>query len=116
MDIELKKKYESLKSGLKRLESAVFSIFRRCGQHFPGLKLPMIELGENVLAVTATSVLFPACDCTNRANAQEMAEKIGIRHRILELKVMAVPQLHKNTPDRCYYCKNDFFWKINHSC
>lgn len=65
-------------------------------------------LGEQVVAVTATSPLFPATELTT---AREVAASLGVRHLVLE-RELDEPGLIENSPRRCYYCKKAFFSRL----
>lgn len=59
-----------------------------------------------VTAVTFQTTLHPRCDLEN---AQAVAQKLGVRHVVLEIDEMTVPEILKNPPDRCYHCKKHLF-------
>jgi uncharacterized protein len=66
-------------------------------------------LGEDAVAITAKSCVFPARE-TEEAAAFCKAE--GIRHVILNADVFAVEHFAENPPDRCYICKKNLLTKI----
>ncbi len=59
-------------------------------------------LGQRMLAVTASSPIRPASEI---AQAQALAEEMGIRHIIVETDELDDPSFVANDPFRCYYCK-----------
>ncbi|WP_338668802.1 ATP-dependent sacrificial sulfur transferase LarE [Pseudodesulfovibrio methanolicus] len=61
-----------------------------------------LALGPRAVACTVVSELTPERD---RRRAAEVAERIGIEHRVLEISALAVPEVRRNLPDRCYHCK-----------
>jgi len=63
-------------------------------------------LGKRVLAVTASSPLYPA---EETALARRICRRIGVRHLIFESREMEMPQFRKNPRNRCYYCKWELF-------
>jgi len=67
------------------------------------LKVAHACLGERVLAVTAVSPSIPACE---RAEAEALARQIGARHEFVESHEMDDPRYVANTPERCYFCKD----------
>jgi uncharacterized protein len=73
------------------------------------LKVAVEELGERVLAVTATSSTYPERELKK---AREIAIQIGARHILVESEETEIPQFKNNPPDRCYYCKKELFQKI----
>ena len=71
--------------------------------------LAQLALGKQALAVTIDTPLLARAEL--RA-ARTLARRIGIRHRIERLNVLAEPQIAANPPDRCYYCKKIDFTRI----
>ena len=66
-------------------------------------------LGDGALAVTASSESFPEFE---RKNAEELARKLGIRHRVIRTCELDVPLFAENPPDRCYHCKMELFGRL----
>jgi uncharacterized protein len=50
----------------------------------------------------------PVCPPPDLEEARALAEKLGLRYRIIETGELEDPQFVANTPDRCYYCKQDY--------
>ena len=59
-------------------------------------------LAKNTLAVTVDSPLLPSEELPN---AKKVAKKIGIKHLIVRLDELKIPEFVKNPPNRCYLCK-----------
>ena len=59
-------------------------------------------LGEKALAVTIDSPLFPR---QQLEVAIQTACEIGIRHKIIRLSQMDIPDFSSNPVNRCYFCK-----------
>ncbi len=70
------------------------------------LKTAKDVLGENVFAVTASSIIFPE---TEIKNASKIAKKWKVRHKIIMTNEMKNPDFTSNPPQRCYFCKKEFF-------
>jgi pyridinium-3,5-biscarboxylic acid mononucleotide sulfurtransferase len=66
-------------------------------------------LGSQALAVTAESPSMPAQD---RRMAAQVADKIGIAHKIIYTRELERTEYRANPPDRCYYCKDELFEKL----
>jgi uncharacterized protein len=66
-------------------------------------------LGDRALAVTGVSPSVPPSELRE---AQELARRIGIRHLLLETDEMHNPEYVANSPQRCYYCKEELFGKL----
>lgn len=66
-------------------------------------------LGENALAVTADSPSLPE---SHKRDAEELARAIGLRHQYLETREFDNPDYVRNDPDRCFYCKDELFTRL----
>ncbi len=62
------------------------------------------ELGNNAVAVTIDSPMYPASEL---ANAKEMARRIGIEHIVINVDPLVDKSFVANPTDRCYLCKLD---------
>jgi len=63
-------------------------------------------MGNKAVAVTACSATLPAKE---RIDAGIIAGQIGIRHVLLPISELDSPDFVANTPDRCYFCKQQRF-------
>jgi pyridinium-3,5-biscarboxylic acid mononucleotide sulfurtransferase len=63
-------------------------------------------LGHAALAVTALSESFSAHD---RATVEAFVRSISLRHEFLETHELQNPSYRANSPDRCYFCKDELF-------
>lgn len=68
------------------------------------------SLGENVLAVTATSVIHPLREIER---AIHFAKENRIRHMTLRTGEMGLSAFVANGPDRCYHCKRNLFERLS---
>jgi uncharacterized protein len=66
-------------------------------------------LGEKALAVTASSPLYPSWEIEQ---AEALARKLCLRHRIIETREMEDTAFTGNPPDRCYFCKKELFQRL----
>src|SRR5690242_1851622 len=66
-------------------------------------------LGARALAVTATSETYPERE---RREAEELAVRIGGRHRVIVSEELDIPEFKDNPRNRCYYCKHELFAKL----
>jgi len=66
-------------------------------------------LGENSAAVTAVSASLPGRELKD---AQELASQIGIRHILIETGELSDPRYASNPPDRCYFCKDTLYNRL----
>ena len=66
-------------------------------------------LGENCLAITARSYLFPKRELKE---AKAYCKLLGVRHLVVEAEELKVDGFAENPKNRCYICKKDLFGKI----
>jgi uncharacterized protein len=66
-------------------------------------------LGQRALAVTATSETYPERELKE---ANELAARIGGRHRVIVSEELDIPGFAENPADRCYHCKSELFTKL----
>jgi len=66
-------------------------------------------LSETALAVTAISPSVPASEAEE---ARRLAGQIGIRHEAIETREMDRPGYVENSPQRCYFCKDELFGRL----
>ena len=66
-------------------------------------------LGDDVLAVTVVSSFMPAHE---KKEAHEIANLIGVEHRIVEVDENDIEGFTENPPDRCYICKTFLFSQV----
>ena len=67
-------------------------------------------LGDAAIAVTAVSESLAAGELEE---AQEIAQKIGIRHRVIRTEEFADPNYRRNDSDRCYFCKSELYGRLS---
>jgi uncharacterized protein len=100
---------------VQQLQQLLLS-FKSCAIAYSGgvdstflCKFAYDTLGENALAVTATSSMYPERELED---ARQFAKDIGIHHIIIHSEELDIPRFSDNPPDRCYYCKKELFQKI----
>jgi pyridinium-3,5-biscarboxylic acid mononucleotide sulfurtransferase len=67
-------------------------------------------LGDRMLAVTALSASFSQVD---RQQAEGCAAQLGLPHEFIETEELADPSYRENRPDRCFFCKDELFQKLD---
>jgi uncharacterized protein len=100
-------KLARLKSILAKYNSAIIAFSGGVDSTF--LAKVASENIKKVLLVTATSESFPFYELEE---AKELARLLNLKHRIIVTDEMKVAGYKNNSPDRCYYCKNELFDKI----
>jgi uncharacterized protein len=66
-------------------------------------------LGNQSLAVMAES---PSVPSQQRRLADQVVRQIGIGYKIIYSQELEIPEYSVNASDRCYYCKNELFAKL----
>ncbi|MDK2919419.1 MAG: pyridinium-3,5-biscarboxylic acid mononucleotide sulfurtransferase [Candidatus Petromonas sp.] len=106
--MELNQKLQKLQEILKELDSAVVAFSGGVDSTFL-LKVAHDVLGENVIAVTATSSTYPERELKE---AIKYAKEFKVRHEIIESEELDIDGFAKNPTNRCYYCKHELFSKL----
>jgi uncharacterized protein len=66
-------------------------------------------LAEAAIAVTATSESLAKGELEE---AQEIAQRLGIRHRIIRTEEFSNSNYRRNNTDRCYFCKSELYERL----
>jgi uncharacterized protein len=66
-------------------------------------------LGDAAVAVTAVS---PAVPTSEVEEARHLAGGLGIRHETIETHEMDLAGYVENSPQRCYFCKDELFGRL----
>lgn len=103
-----KRKLSDLKGILSSLKSLCIAFSGGVDSTFL-LRIAKDTLGDDVLAVTATSPAYPRHELEEAIN---LARQIGARHLIISSNELDIAGFSENTTDRCYFCKNDLFRKM----
>jgi uncharacterized protein len=67
-------------------------------------------LGDRMLAVTTLSASYSARD---RREAEAIVARCQFRHAFIETGELSNPAYRANTPERCYFCKDELFDKLD---
>jgi pyridinium-3,5-biscarboxylic acid mononucleotide sulfurtransferase len=68
-----------------------------------------LALADRAVAVTADSPSVPRAEI---AEARQLAERIGIRHHVIETSEFADANYVRNDGSRCYFCKDELYSRI----
>jgi len=107
-DMDYKHKLERLKGCLRGLSSVAVAFSGGVDSTFL-LKVSRDVLGDNVVAVTASSAAYPKRELRE---AIAFSQAIGVRHEIIESEELDIAGFAANPVNRCYLCKRELFAKI----
>ncbi len=104
-DLDLKAKYQRLSDHLKSLGKVAVAY---SGGVDSALLLYAANqaLGKDILALTASSHLFPERELKE---TKAFCAELGVRQVILPVEEMKIKGFSQNPPDRCYLCKKHLF-------
>ena len=94
---ELFKKYTALKNLLRTMDKVLIAFSGGVDSSFL-LKVAHDVLGENVLAVIATSETYPEKESQE---AIRLAESMKVRFQVIQSCEMENPDFVRNPPERC---------------
>ncbi|MBR6403137.1 MAG: ATP-dependent sacrificial sulfur transferase LarE [Eubacterium sp.] len=101
-------KYLNLKQYLQKLDSVIVAFSGGVDSTFL-LHAAKEVLGENVLAVTAKSCLFPSSEIKD---AVSLCENMDVRYKVLELNPLEIDGFKDNPKNRCYLCKKNMLMSL----
>ncbi len=67
-------------------------------------------LGDRMLAVTALSASYSERD---RREAEACVARFKLPHEFIETEELSNPSYRANNPDRCFFCKDELFEKLD---
>ena len=105
MDAEIASKYETLKSHIEHLGRVIVAFSGGVDSSLVAY-VAAETLGDNALAVTSGSKSLKRSDL---ALAGELAEKWGMRHRIIVTDEVLKPEYRANPVNRCFHCKTSLY-------
>jgi pyridinium-3,5-biscarboxylic acid mononucleotide sulfurtransferase len=100
-----REKLRALKTSLAALDGALVAFSAGVDSTFV-LAVAREMLGDRVLALTAHSASVPEVE---RAEARQLALRLGARHVEVQSGELDDPRYAANPVDRCYYCKSELY-------
>lgn len=106
---ELEKKHARLEEQLGRMPSLIVAYSGGVDSAYLAYAAHR-ALGERMLAVTALSASYSARD---RVEAEKCVARYDFRHEFISTDELANPSYRANQGDRCYFCKDELFAKLD---
>jgi len=105
----VEEKLASLKRILSNMGSVLIAFSGGVDSTFL-LKVAHDLLGKKIVAATASSETYPASELEA---AKKIARKLGVKHLVIQTEELSKQDFAKNSPQRCYFCKQELFSRLN---
>ncbi len=109
ISVDTLSKYEKLKANLRKMKKVLVAFSGGVDSTFL-LKVARDVLGDNVLAVIASSQTYPERE---RREALRLAKEMNVRHKVIHTDELQNPDFFNNPPQRCYFCKKELFSRLS---
>src|SRR5438105_4126216 len=108
-DTNLEGKYQALELELKGIPSLIVAYSGGVDSAYLAYVAHQ-ALGDRMIAITALSASYSRRD---REEAEKCASEFKFPHEFIETQELANAAYRANNPDRCYFCKDELFDKLD---